>query len=389
MKGKDLIENIIQEEVPTAEDIRANCLAWRPETRHRPLRLVKVAIVFAALLVFTTAAYAVGSYINRQRFDTGGHVEYVIVPFDSPEYQERLTGPSYGPLYFSPNHEDSWRFPVQPSRASHSSERAQIIRDVLDGRIFTADGLPFDLMLPAGTGYRAYGGYALFTADGYEISHIYVREKFHDVMVYEILGAVILTFEGTVCGDEDGRFAGHAAGMGQYRHTYEEAAAFLGRDFLLPSVHTELFEPPVFEVAALLTTEAICSGVVTMRLRGCGNNSDIMIFLEPIRDEDTAPRELLLADGEITVFDEVNGVTIYQVTGFWHSTHFIWTYDGIVHKMYSPIILRNDPNPPPLVFSTVYCDCCGKHSSVTATQGRARQTFTDQQIREFIRSMIE
>ena len=402
MKGKELIESIISEEVPTAEEIRTHSLYHQPEAKYRPLRMAKVAIALAALFVFTTAAYAVGSYIYRQRFDTGGGWEYVVVPFDIPEYQERLAGPSFVPIYFSPNHEEIRRIAVLPDRNSHDSETAHAIMELLDGLIFTADGHPFDLMLPATEWYppgryRPYLGHALFTPDGYEIREIYIRVLFHSDTGMEVLGAAIQTFEGKgiVHGDVCD-FSYALARRDETTHTLDEVTEFLGRDLRLPTVHVEMFEPPVFHINRFILEDGTESGYVSVRFRGCEHYSDLLLFLSPVRSEDATPREVLLADGEITVFDEVAGVTVYKVTGFWHATHYIWAHDGFVYTLYPPFVLYGrcpDTSHYELYSSETTYDpdtsvyhIYRVYKWVPPLEPYA---LTDRQIRELIRSMIE
>ena len=391
MTGKEIIDGLIREEIPTAEEIRSHAFVHGEIKKYRPLRLVKAAIALVALLVFSTAVYAVGTHIYRQRLDVGGQWEYVVVPFDSPEYQAQRANVIFlAPLYFSPNHHNIQRIRITPDQAAwFDREQVQQIRDMLAGKIFTADGAPFDLMVraPLSTQYMPYQGNVLYDAYGNEISEIYLFLSISPDEQREITDLHILTFNGDTCDTWDGT----VGGIGAIQRSLDEAANLLGRGLNRPTIHMENFEEPTFEFGVTAVGDwcyeinqfVVLQKGVWATFQGRERHGDLTIIMEPIRTENVTPREIMLADGEITVFDEVAGVTVYEVSARHRSSHFVWTHDGVVYIFYRP---RYNADPP--IFERVSEEIVDgmRHYIYEYVNQYA---FTDDEIREIIRSMIE
>ena len=363
MTGKEIIDGLVGEEIPTAEEIRSHAFVHGEVKKYRPLRLVKAAIALVALLVFSTAVYAVGSYIYRQRLDLGGSWEYVVVPEDCPEYAAELVDRTvFFPIFVSPNH------PSQSASATGvGSANIGAVRDFMDGQVFDADGIT----PPANS--MNLRGQTLYDADGYEIMEIYLTICSRN----RPLRIGIATFEHN---------PGGYLGLWGCSNLYE-AIAQMGREFRMPTVHLEHFSPPTFSMFPSRPVEdgvPIVRDGVNVRFEGDRDISDWTVVVAPARGDYIAPREILRPGGEITEFYEVNGVVVYRISAVNYATIYTWVYDGLVYSTARPVMRRNNPNPVEIVPIEAACGAI-----IYSQIQEPYFAFTDEEMREIIRSMID
>jgi len=164
--------------------------------------------------------------------------------------------------------------------------------------------------------------------------------------------------------------------------SYEEAAAHLGQDFRLPTVHLDGFVVQPFQLSrqGAYFTDEYGESIwryeddeywhsfgswwhprwVRIFFDNWQGHGSLRIDIETVRAENTRPWQEIIPDGEITSF-VVDGVTVYKISAPDRFVRYIWTHDDLVYTLYPPSELGY---PPPDVFST-------------------------QQIHDIIRSMVE
>ena len=342
MKGQDLVNRLARDGMIDIEQVRENC--HRQYVQQKPfvkkLRWSTAAVV-AACFVFATVVYA--ATVLTERFDTGGSMSLTPVAYDSTEFQEQQASTFFGRSIYANSRADFLppfiRFVSYDHFEGFDSGTAQLINEALAGKIFTADGAPFVLMVPMPNQdlYRAERGSVLYNANGYEIGMITTVTTYDgEFTAFDCDG--LLWVEILTVTDLINQF--------EFSATYEEAIMFLGRNFRLPTAHVDAFNPPKFQVEGSIET----IGRVNIRyVRGDELFGDLFLSVENIRDESLEPAHLYFV-GEITRF-EIAGVTIHRIiphNAFW------WIHDDLVY-------------------------------SLSLSAG----TFTDRQIEEIIRSMIE
>ena len=337
MKGKEIINYIHKDKMPDIRQVRERCIQQeegRLENR-RWLRFSTVAAALVAVLVLSTTVYAAAMLFN-QRLDIGGPGEYIIMTaeeYDRWHDNENITfsralyvGPS-GLLrlanFFGDDYERvpySWRL---------DSETTQWVNAMLESRIFTACGEPFQLMAPDSDGpdptlYRADDrGYIIFCRDGNEIDTIRLSVTYDGrprrLDIYKV-------------GDLCDRFG--------YVNTQEEAMAVMSA-LRLPTV--EGLRAPMFLVydfpryywiCGCCDTEreihpAIRRGFVRYNHIGQARDSAFAITVVFVREDGENPHERPILDGS---FREhvIAGTIIHEIIERGHS-RFTWQYDGLVY----------------------------------------------------------
>jgi len=340
MKVRDLINQVVREDMPDLERVRANC--HRQAISQKPIvRKLRwsMATIVVAVLVFASAVYAATALFVR--FDTGGSMAYTLVPYDSPELREQWENAFFmRTIYFNERAAilPSFAFSLSLSQAEGiDAETAQKMNEMLAGEIFTADGAPFTLIVaaPDDNIYRADDkGNTLYNSAGYEIGMITFPTTWDNEFVF-----YFKTVRTRTEVEQDWGF----------NDTYEDAMALLGRPFRLPAAHMDGFEPPRFLLESSLYDEPGAIRRVSIHyMAGDAIFEDLILSAENIRDESVKPFHLYMA-GEIARF-EVAGVTVHHVAA---SNVFWWIHDDFVYSLIPPF------------------------------------SFTDRQIREVIGSMIE
>lgn len=349
MKYRDLISQVVREDMPNLEQVRENC--HRQAIPQKPIvRKLRwsVAAAMAACFALVTVVYAASVII--QRFDTGGTMGFTSVPHDSPQLQEQQeTMLTALPIYTNTRSDVLPRFmPFIPQESLYSffgfegfnAEDAQIINELLAGRIFTDDGEPFVLMaaIPNLNLYRADDrGFVLYDENSNEIGTISIATSWEG----EFYWAYILTRT------EFEAFYGYTA-------TYQEAVTHLGQYFRLPTIYNEEFDAPVFRLqhwTGSINESGFRSIFVRFMYEDMGG--DLVLLVETVRSVADDPFSTLYTAAEIVEI-EIAGITVTQVTYTGYSGRFSWIYDNLVYTLFPP-----------------------------------HGVFTDSELLEIIRSMIE
>jgi len=331
MKGKDLINKVIRVDVPDMEQVRVNC-HQSAMSQSQPVKRLRwsVAAVIAACFLFATAAYAASVIINR--LDTGGTMEFIMIPDDCPEYHaRRAEAISSAPVYVNRN-ADVLSPLLEVESPTFDYDIAQIINEMLDGRIFTADGASFDLMKAVPNQYPVMywadnRGHVLYDENGYEVGEIHLLTKTPVDSAWEPVDIMITSranFE-IVWG---------------YNNTFEEATTFLGKNLRLPTVHMEGFYPPLFRVVDI-NEEWLTNGI-TMRFAHIECErwfADMLIHVENERADNSEPWTIYMP-GEITRL-EIDGVAVYKITGDRYATQVFWIHDGLVYRLIPSDVLTD------------------------------------------------
>ena len=345
MKYRDLISQVVREDMPDLEQVRENChrLAIPQKPIVRKLRW-SVAAAMAACFALVTVVYAASVII--QRFDTGGTTQFISVDYDSPQLQAQMEGMiPIRQIYVNSRADISPRFmQFNPQEfegfEGFGHEEAMLINEILAGQIFTADGEPFVLMtaIPNQNAYQADSrGNILFDTDGHEIGTVRIGTTWDGEIVWSEV-VTLAEFE------ESFRFAA----------LFQDGVELLGQHFQLPTVHMERFDPPVFRLYNW--TDSITGQDVrriTVRyMEGDIFANDLIITIETVSDESTEPLGTWYTTAEITE-NEIAGITITKMAFSNYTFSFYWIFEGLVYSL----------NPPSAV-------------------------FTERQLEEIIRSML-
>jgi len=327
MKSRDLIKQLVREDMPDLEQVRENCHRQPMPQGQRFQKLRWSAVAVAACLMLATVAYAASVIIDR--FDTGGSIRFISVPYDSPQLREQQENTIISlPIYLNsranvlPRFTHAW----VSDGERFSPEDAQIINEMLEGKIFTADGEPFVLITAMHNQdlYHANAaGNILFDRDGYEIGAVRILTTWDGEMLQAYI-ATLAEFEA----------------MFSYSNTFQEGVELLGQYFRLPTVHIEGFAPPLFrldywenyetgEVFRWVTVRYTKDDVFLLR--------DLILIVETERSELSEPLSVFYITAEITEI-EIAGITVTKMlyAGYTDSVSFFWIYDGLVYRFLPP-----------------------------------------------------
>jgi hypothetical protein len=330
---------------------------------------LKIAVTCAVcLILFSTAAYAVSHAISQHRLVTGGSSDFVVMPFDSPEYHELVaeTVPiNLTVIYVNrSNPVMAARFggiDIEGDHVTFNADTAQKIRELLIGQIFIADGSAFELMSPAplifplneypyyGTHcigeYRADGrGKALYNVNGEEIATIVLHSH---QRTREIIEADIWTIERWTAEFPPPQIVSHA-----------QASEFLGHEIRLPLIHLDGFQQPEFRINPPLHDYPI-SRHTEINFAG-SYFTDMRIHVQTIIDDNEEPWLTPVPNGTITEL-RIADTTVNQICISGNPILFTWKHDGLVYTFYPPV---KQPDP-------------------------IQSAFTITQMHEIIASMIE
>jgi hypothetical protein len=295
------------------------------------------AAALLAFLVFSTAVYAAVVFIG-QRFDTGGSTEFIFV--DREGHAEFWADAFHGnTIYRSPSgtmrESEFFMFAGAEFWAQFDADTAQIVNEMLDGRVFTADGNPFRLVVPIPNWeyyplmYRADDrGHTLFNAYNEEIDTITLVLRMDDNTPQWV----------DVLNESEA-----IARVPQYNDTFEDAVQVLG-NIRLPNI--EGFDEPVFEVNNVpghywdtgyekVWIREFRNVFIRYRPIGQPLYMGFMLWIEPIRPETQEPHQLPILYGEVYEHT-VGSTTVYELIEDGNSTTFIWHYDGLVYRLSSP-----------------------------------------------------
>jgi len=301
----------------------------RSSGRVLPIWQRAAVIIAAACLAFSAAAYAVIRYMGAQTDNADTGDSHVLVPAEDDFYGKN--GAMMEKLMYAKGLD---AMPV------FDEETALMLSRLLEGKVFTEDGKPFELLTPVPDGFRADDrGYTLYDTDSREIGRIYYDHNEGEA-----------PFRISVVTDED-----------EFLDTYDAAVAFLGRDFRLPAMHTEGFNPPKFKIS--IDDFSVRLSRVFVKLEG----EPGMFYSVTTEGNATAEPENAL---ETTVIweDEVEStalsinkeVTVIKLSDErvldGNKSIYTWTYDGLFYIFY---------------------------------QTNSSAEFTDEQCEDIIRSMIE
>ena len=221
---------------------------------------------------------------------------------------------------------------------------AQILRELLAGVVFTVEGEPFDLLIQVVGGYQADDrGIALHDRENMELIGISFRYQYGDEDEKPLF---ITTWN---IGDEE---------RGYREDSYDEAAVFLGGDFRLPTVHTEHLNPPMFQIITD-GSQGMGGGYVAVSI--IGSNPSICYEVYPKRNAGDHAMEIYRTGG-IASEGLIEGVIVYKLENDGGITAgYMWEFEDMTYYLTHWRWAPEDFNDP----------------------------FTDEQIEEIIRSMVE
>ena len=294
--------------------------------------LVCAALGATAYAVYQSVAWTPAEGI----VDTGAH--FVLIPDNN--YTMLREGSSLTETIVMYEKSNTGSLPVM------DDDTAAIVRDQLKGRVFTGSGEPFELLVQVPGGYQADdGGFTLYDNGGEEIIKIGLA---------------------TVDADGDGAqqklvTVFNAADVIQHNFAaYDEASAFLGSDFRLPAVNDEYLDPPEFQLFRQGMNGRIMVPSDYVLVSYSGGSLGLAYAVYPIRSESGVARYINVPEDK--VFEGVvAGVTVYKIADPSVNT-FIWEFEGLTY------VLMHGAGEPDAFITGL---------------------FTDGQIEEIIRSMIE
>ena len=240
-------------------------------------------------------------------------------------------------------------------------EIAEDLRSRLESLVFTEDGKPFDLFVPVPGGYiaddRGFTLYMLDNAMGEEYSFEERAMKIKSIS-YTIN---IFAFDGGADKSliEEPYMIMITPELEDYKLpfmkdvSYEEAVAFLGRDFRMPTKYIENFS-----IQTIIITRWEDSPAPDMVSVGLYGNFPSLMFSVQASNEDGF---MYIAYGELSE-SIIGGVTVFR-TRREIMTEYYWEFDGLIYRLYQ---WTYSPSPEEYVL-----------------------IFTDEQIEDIIRSMIE
>lgn len=286
------------------------------------------------IIVLSASAYAVYSYVTWTQTgsaDSGG--SFVMEPVEKEEFDSYLesTGTvSLRTIY-------RYNFNEQPIV---DEETMRVLNKYLKDRVFTADGAAFELFVPVSGGYQANDkGCTLYDEAGRVIGDI----RANNVGTAAPNGITILSVA-----EVEKWFA--------FTDTYDEAVAFLGKDFRLPTVLTDGFSPPAFRKNGDETlVKATGRRAIYISLDG---EPGMYYFVETNRDA-SADATVWYATDSVITEGEIAGVSVSKISSE-DLNRYTWSLDGLTYMFFQ---FKSHP---------VSVNC-----------------FSDEQCEKIIRSMIE
>ena len=225
-------------------------------------------------------------------------------------------------------------------------DTANTVRDQLKGQVFTSDGEHFELLAQVESGYQADDrGFTLYDSGGEEIIKIGLA-----IVDNDGFESKLVTIWNTTAYEQPPSV------------TYDEAAAFLGSDFRLPTANTEHLDPPVFHILRPVSVVQMQISYYneSVQVNLFGGNPSIVYYVFPNRgDSDIASH--INVPGDIVFEGMLADVTVYKFA-YPNSNLFMWEFEGLTYAI------------------DHYTWASGDFSF---------GSFSDEKIEEIIRSMIE
>jgi hypothetical protein len=317
MTGRDVINKIVQVEMPDRELVKKNSIRQGyNKNRVNRLRWSTMFIAVVVCLTLTTMAYAAARFIG-ERLDTGGSVEFVAVQGD---YHEQA-----GTEFLTMLYNSDITLKNQPY---FNAKTARLLNNMLIGKVFSEKGAPVELLAPVkglfSSDYQADDkGDVLHDSDGAEIGIIYYASVINGEPYRISIWAK----------EEIEKQLGSNA-------TYEEAVSFIGRDFKLPAEYTGGLESPGFNLTSYIadseTDESAQYEVKQVTVQYIGLTSPNMRFIiENIRQNKYAesPVSPRYIPGGIIEEFEIAGTTVHKIYSNEDSyndfINYSWEHDGL------------------------------------------------------------
>jgi len=321
MKEQEIIHYIFQDEMPDIEQVRENCINAVSATgssthSKRRFRTPLIAAIIAACVLFSGIAYAGVSmqWFQTERADSGG--SWVMVPTNG-DFYDNVDNDTLHIVYSSLNEEQ----PV------FDADIAARLIELMAGKLYTQDGIPFDLLVRGVDGYTADdSGGEIFDAQGSRIDEIYYEA--YDNGVLGINTISIRTIEEI---------------KNDYSDSYDDAADFLGNDFRIPAVYTDGFDPPRFNIQDD-TLYGRNRRAVYVDING---DPGMFYFVEQMRTPGDTAYDWAASDAEIYM-SEIADTVVYKIIDE-DSHRYTWNYNGLTYMFFNFI---DEPNP----FSDLQCE---------------------------------
>jgi len=293
-------------------------------------RKMTAILIAACLIVLGGVAYAVSKismqFVNRvDDIDIGAVWQMVAVPEDF--WGERDT--TRREIVF-------YRYDVPKEKLLKiDPEREEVLRGDIGRAVFSADGEPFDLLVPIPDTFLYCAddrGNVLYNIDGEEIAEI----------CYVMIGYTSppngLYIETKA--EEDRRRQGELRGENGAKITsdYAEAARLLGRDFRLPAAHTESMDAPEYRLQGLpyiqdgvdLNKDEGLKVFVTMK-----DKPRLFYFAEVPREGDAVPLPWY-AEGAVIEECTLEDKTVYRIIND-GLVRYTWEHDGLVYMLFQDL----------------------------------------------------
>ena len=320
----------------------AKLITEEPGNPKQPVRRVHWKMITIIVIVFAIAmsgaAYAISQFNMRvvgqtDNVNIGAAWKLVAVPEDYYETSETVLTSMFYRTDFKK--EQLPRF---------IEEKAQALRALLAKEIYSSDGEPFDLMvLDPGTNeyYADDRGLKIYNEAGEELARIEWDRIGNNG---EPIGLQFYTKA-----EADAQREAELTGKYGIKVTsdYTEAAQQLGKDFRLPTVYIDDFDPPEYRIHERFTPilgniDGVIEygdtfgAAVYVRYNG---NPGLYFFVEEIIG-DTTPREWE-TPGALIEECIIATKTVYRVTDS-DLVRYVWEHDSLIYMLFQSRIDTNE-----------------------------------------------
>ena len=315
MKEQEIIHYIFKDDMPDIDQVFENCISAVPAGKSysfvkRRVRMQLVAAIIALCVLLTGGAYAAVRLLwePAEQADTGG--SWVMIPVPEDYYDDNDSGDETRLLIYSS------QLVQQPVFDAEIAER---LSELMARKFFTEDKDPIDLLV-----YGAYG----YSADDRGGTIYDARGNRADMIYYEVgrngapLGIMHVSIDITEV-------------LNDYSDSYAESASFLGQDFRIPSVYTDGFDEPRFNIQ-----DDTLYGINRQRKAvyvSIGGEPGMYFFVEQMRAPGEAAREWGAENAEIFK-SEIAGVEVYKIVSG-TDTHSIqrytWNHEGLTYMFFN------------------------------------------------------
>ena len=327
MKGKEIIINALDANMPDIKQVRNNCINQAIPRSIRYARLITVTIVIAMILCLGTVGYAI-SRVLLNRADTGGDSVLVIVEDES----------EVG-LFAKYNEEtDTYDLVERPMSESEMEEEAEKWADpnsnLLAGGLLMFDKETADkingylaFLLFDSYGNHAFGRLVPVVAGGY--TYMGIGDNAYQ-SAYDSNGNKIINIRWDAENQGIGLlYADNNAFSMNDIYSYNEATALFGQDFAVAEV-------PGFRFEAFQYNDYYVTGSDSVRLYVNYINDAGQIagyYVEKLREESVPANEWRVT-GTVEEI-EVSGITVYKqrdADGIWG--RYMWQSNGATYCLF-------------------------------------------------------